>query len=103
METIQFRSTSHHKNEMICLAAILGLDPAPLLDIPDEDHDRGMVELLQMVEPLLLVVLFQPPPLLSQRGFCWAPTSFLNGSRNISSEPLGLSTVKQGSGQVENY
>lgn len=87
-KTLQWRSTSRRKDETICLATILGLDPSPLLEIADEELDLRMIKLLQMAGPFPLNLLYQPPPRLSPRGFRWAPTSFLSSFRNTATNPF---------------
>lgn len=96
-KTIQWRSTTHRIDETLCLATLLGLDPAPLFTIPDTDYDRRMIKLLQMVKRLPLVLLFQPPPRLSQHGFRWAPKSFLNCFRDIPTVPF---RIVSGQGEI---
>lgn len=96
-KTIQWRSTTHRIDETLCLATLLGLDPAPLFTVPDTDYDRRMIKLLQMVKTLPLILFFQPPPRLSQHGFRWAPKSFLNCFRDIPTAPF---RVVGGKGEI---
>jgi hypothetical protein len=82
-----WRSTSHRGDEAICLATLLGLDPLPLLNIPDGNHEQRMIELLRMMPDIPMTILFQPPPQLSIKGFRWAPSSLLASFRNAQALP----------------
>jgi hypothetical protein len=96
-KALQWRSTSHRADETVCLATILGSDPGPILDLPEEDYDGRMIKLLRIAEPLPLKPFFQLPPRLSQLGFRWAPASFLNGFRGIATNPF---LVVNGRGEI---
>ena len=94
---VHWRATSHQADETVCLAGVLGLDPKPLLEIPDEDYSHRIVKLLQLIRSIPLTLLFQPPPRLCEPGFRWAPTSFLNRFRETPSAPY---RVVDGIGEV---
>ncbi len=84
---LQWRSTSHQYDETLCLATLLGIDPAPLLAIPQEDLEQRMVKFLQICGTLPRSILFQMPPRLNSPGFRWAPKSFLACFKGSASHP----------------
>jgi hypothetical protein len=79
---LQWHSTSHQFDETLCLATILGIDPGPLLEIPQEDLDRRMIQFLKTCITFPLPILFQQPPRLAELGFRWASKSLLACFRN---------------------
>jgi hypothetical protein len=87
---LQWRSTSKHADETICLANMLGIDPDPLLRLEMEDWEGRMTKFLQTANIVPVAILFQPPPRLSQRGFRWAPVSFLISFRNMRARPYAV-------------
>ena len=91
LRTLQWRSTSRRGDEMVCMATLLGLDPLPVLDIPEMDYSRRMIKLLQMVPEIPLGAIFQPPPQLHVEGFRWASPSFLASVRNSGTLPTLIS------------
>ena len=86
-KSVLMRSTSHKDDETICLATILGINPAPILEIAKSDLDRRMIQFLCSVKRVPAFILFQEPPRLSEMGFRWAPRSFLTCFRNSKMNP----------------
>ncbi|KAI9699925.1 MAG: hypothetical protein M1820_006987 [Bogoriella megaspora] len=68
------RITSRRNDETICIATTLGLDPCPLLRVAPADR---MIVLLKMFPCVPVNVLFSSGTRMTQKGFRWAPTSFL--------------------------
>lgn len=80
------RNTSNKKDETICLATILGIDPETLLALPAKTNtELYMITFLNMVRVLPTLILFHfYGPKLQQHGFRWAPNSFLGASTSLS-------------------
>ena len=91
LRSLQWRSTSRRGDETVCIATLLGLDPLPVLDIPEMEHSRRMIQLLQIVPEIPLGTIFQPPPQLGVEGFRWASPSFLASVRNTETLPTLIS------------
>jgi hypothetical protein len=84
----QLRSTSRQADETVCLATLLRLDPVSILNLPEDDYEGRMVQLLKMMPKIPLRILFQPPPRLTQHGFRWAPSSLLRCFRGKPANPF---------------
>jgi hypothetical protein len=95
---LQWRCSSHAADEAVCLATVLGLDPGPILEIAATALEQRIIRFLKQARLLPLVILYQPPPRLSQTGFRWAPNSFLNCFRELHTNPF---RIIRGWGEVE--
>lgn len=82
----QWRIASHPTDETICLATLLGLDLAPLLEITPDPSKKS--EILQKLMVTFLYhldrdigipsgTIFLPGPKLDQDGYRWAPKTWL--------------------------
>lgn len=70
----QFRSTSEHQDESMCLAILLGHDPAPIVDAAVDERWCLFLR-TQKVFPKDL--LFSKGPRVGRDGYRWAPSSFI--------------------------
>ena len=81
LEAVRMRKTAWKKDETICLANLLGLDPRPILGLeadPNQDMcDQRMEKFLSMVGAIPQGLLFHKMERLSTPGFRWAPRTFL--------------------------
>ena len=68
------RITSRTGDETICIATFLGIDPQPLLKVPEVDRMQLLLTLLSIIPAS---VLFASGPRLSSEGFRWAPRTLL--------------------------
>lgn len=68
------RITSRTGDETICIATFLGINPQPLLMIPDVDRMKVLFTLLPVIPA---TILFARAPRLSSEGFRWAPSTLL--------------------------
>jgi hypothetical protein len=87
---LQWRATSHEGDEPVCLAATLGIDPGPILDIPAEQPAERMAKLYQLQKTIPYVALVQPPPRLELDGYRWAPATLLNCFRQQATNPFHI-------------
>ena len=71
------RSTSHVRDEPICLAILLDLNLGELLEVPDADR---MKKLWTMCHELPAATLFLPGQKMTDKNFGWAPASVINCS-----------------------
>ena len=71
---LRHRQTSRQSDETICITNMLGKDSAELLSTPPERRMQLFLNSLQNIPPALL---FMGEPRLTERGFCWAPSSLL--------------------------
>ncbi|KAL1615723.1 hypothetical protein SLS54_008853 [Diplodia seriata] len=69
------RNTTKPGDETICFATFLGLDTAQLVQTPVEDR---MPLLLSLLPAVPSEILFASGPRLEQKGYRWAPKSFLS-------------------------
>lgn len=88
---LQWRVTSRPCDEAVCLASIARLD------LPEDDLDARMIELLRLLGTIPLVLIFQAPARLNRKGFRWAPKSFINAFRRV---PTNLFRTIYGSGEI---
>ena len=100
----QWRSTTHPMHETLSLATMLNLDTEFFATPPisqegtDEyrqECDDRMVELLSRFAamspcPIPPGMIFLPGPRLSQKGYGWAPRSWLSSHEIDSPDPLSL-------------
>ena len=94
---LQWRATSHEGDEPVCLAATLGIDPGPILDIPAEQPAERMAKLYQLQKTIPFVALVQPPPRLELDGYWWAPATLLNCFRQQATNPF---LINPGAGEI---
>ncbi|KAF9639164.1 hypothetical protein BFW01_g10061 [Lasiodiplodia theobromae] len=76
---LQWRTTSRAADELICVAALLGLDLGPLVDAPPERRMDVFLELQQFFPP---GIIFASGPRLEAPGRRWAPASFMASQGN---------------------
>lgn len=90
------RTTTKKSDETICLAAVLGIDPVPLLNIPPKKEnqkqlteeekqmrerqacEKRMEKFLELIKGFEQRLIFCSLPRLKSEGFRWAPKSFLD-------------------------
>lgn len=103
----QWRTTTHPIHEALALATMLGLDTDFFASKPEteegsDEHqdecDRRMVELLTRLSamarcPIPPGMIFLPGPRLSQKGFGWAPRTWLSSHEIDSPDPLSLPSL----------
>jgi hypothetical protein len=74
------RSTSWASDEAICIVNILGLDLAPILEMPTEDASCAgsrMREMWKQWPTVPLAIIFNHAPRLPYKGFRWAHSTFV--------------------------
>jgi hypothetical protein len=69
------RTSSKPEDETLCLGGVLGLDITPLLDCRGAERMKTFLSLVDTVPPDLI---FAPGLKMSEAGYRWAPTSFMN-------------------------
>jgi hypothetical protein len=74
---LSFRETSVAVDEPLCLSTLAGLDMEELLKAPDEER---MAAFWSLLPALSVQVIFWSGPKLEQKGYRWAPASFLHQS-----------------------
>ena len=72
---LAYRQTSRSGDETICVSHMLKTDTAELLKVDPEMRMRTFLDTLENIPPGLL---FMGEPRLSEKGYRWAPTSFLH-------------------------
>ena len=77
---LQWRSTSKQEDETICIAHLLGQPVVDLLEAPDEER---MKILINMNSRFPTQILFMPGPRIAEDGYRWAPNSFTDRQRWI--------------------
>ena len=82
------RITSRPGDEAVCVATSLGLDATPVLQCRPEQR---MHQLLELFPAIPLNILFAAGPRLQEKGFRWAPQSFL-GPRGGVGSPIPTET-----------
>ncbi|THC90073.1 hypothetical protein EYZ11_010469 [Aspergillus tanneri] len=76
LETLPWRATSRSADETLCISTIMGIDPGPLLEIPDaEDRMKHFLHSLSRVPQELLFI--PGPKFANIPGLGWASKSFL--------------------------
>jgi Heterokaryon incompatibility protein (HET) len=76
LETLTWRTTSKASDEPLCIATILGMDTAPLLELSDTE-DRMKFFLRSLPRIPQDIIFFSGPKLTDTPGLRWAPKSFL--------------------------
>lgn len=84
---LAFRTTSITGDEAVCLATILNLDISKILSIPRKDTAGRMKAFWQSMTTIPVSSISSPGPKLQERGYRWAPATFLGGQR--AKLPLG--------------
>ncbi|KAI9781137.1 MAG: hypothetical protein M1839_006245 [Geoglossum umbratile] len=72
----QTRSVSKQEDIPICLATLLGFDPAPVLAAIPPSYERRLMAFYSLTSEYHPCVIFAPGPKLNAPGFRWAPASF---------------------------
>ena len=85
IQELSFRSTSLVEDEAICLATLLGLDVDAILRAPREERMKKFWDLQPSYTSNLLAF---SGPKLTQPGYRWAPSSFLNTTTQIADSLL---------------
>ncbi|KAI4184971.1 MAG: hypothetical protein L6R41_004406 [Letrouitia leprolyta] len=103
----QWRTTTHPIHETLALATMLGLDTYFFASSPEtkentDEHrlecDKRMVVLLSRLAamprcPIPPGMIFLPGPKLSQKGYGWAPRTWLSSHAIDSPDPLSLPSL----------
>lgn len=79
---LRYRSLSRVEDETICMAPILGLDRAPLLN--QEEHVQRMQMFFRLWQNIPSYILFMEGERLSQPGSRWMPLSFVRGAHKTT-------------------
>jgi hypothetical protein len=74
-EQLRWRSTSKAQDEPLCLATLLGLNVAEVLETPE---DGRMIKMLSLQNDFPTDVLFWRVPRIREVGYRWSPSSFLS-------------------------
>lgn len=75
-DSLQYRSTSKVADEPVCIATLLNLDMAQIVDTPDEHRVRKLWSM--HVHGIPAAVLFMPATRLTDPGYRWAPDSYMH-------------------------
>ena len=75
LRALAHRTTSRDGDEAICIATFMNIDPAPIL--AESLPKKKMWKLLCCLPVLSKAMLFAHGPRLLERGFRWAPETFL--------------------------
>ena len=70
-----WRSTSKQEDEAICLAIIIGLNTAQILETPDQDNLKTFI---LMQREFRSDFIFRLGPRMEQDGYGWAPITFIS-------------------------
>lgn len=99
---LRSRQTSRFKDEPVCVATILGLDPGPLL--AHEDPIERMASFYDTIGRFDPRIIFHRHPRLLREGYRWAPHSFLHqvpdliATREVGAEELPPTLLIPGGG-----
>lgn len=74
--SLQYRSTSKAADEPICVATLLDMDTAQIIDTPDAQRVRKLWSM--HVHGVPAAVLFMPGTRLADPGYRWAPDSYMH-------------------------
>lgn len=102
LSAMRDRITSRPGDEAVCAATSLGYDPSPLLKLkPDqmteqELLEKRMIEFLRIMPTIPIGILFSTGPRLRQKGFRWAPESFLAPHGGVRSVMPSESRLEDG-------
>lgn len=69
------RTSSKPDDETLCVGGVLGLDITPLLGCREAERMKTFLSMLDTIPPDLI---FAPGPKMTEAGYRWAPTSFMN-------------------------
>ena len=75
LRALAHRTTSRNGDEAICIATFMNIDPAPIL--AESSPKKRMWKLLCCLPVLSKAMLFAYGPRFRERGFRWAPETFL--------------------------
>ena len=78
-KAVQWRSTSHRSDETLAIARILNISTDALLACSPEDRMKVMLANMHEIPPGLI---FSPASRLEDKGFRWAPKSWMVGSES---------------------
>lgn len=95
---LPFRATSRLSDEAVCLAALLGIDTASILDTP---ANQRMEKLWSIMPSIPSGCIFWIGPKLTAKGFRWAPATFLNGKDLIKNRDTGIACLTEKGLQVQ--
>jgi hypothetical protein len=89
LNAVRLRTTTKKKDETVCIATLLGLEPGPILRIrsePDRDIcEQRMEKLIEIIKTIPQGLIFHKMERLTSAGYRWAPRTFLGQKL---SEPL---------------
>ena len=86
---LEYRTTSKLKDEAICLASILGLEPKAISLIANSSGaQERMLVLYTLIEQIPASVLFNRSKKL-ENDFCWAPATLLGNKAHYSFRGIG--------------
>ncbi|BCS23554.1 uncharacterized protein APUU_31779A [Aspergillus puulaauensis] len=90
---LQGRMTSRRDDEAVCLANLMGIDPLPIVQA--STPNQRMKALLLALGRIPGHILFNPYPRIQERGWRWAPQSFLNMGRYLNMENTRTARVDE--------
>ncbi|TPX15251.1 uncharacterized protein E0L32_004528 [Thyridium curvatum] len=79
LDELGYRWTSKLKDETICLAGVLGIDPGPILE--HDSAEERMHAFLKMLPSVPAAIAFTSRKKSQQPGRRWMPLTFLGGSQ----------------------
>jgi hypothetical protein len=81
LEAVRRRTTTKKKDETVCIATLLGLDPTPILRMDVDSYrdvcEQRMEKLIEMIETLPQGLIFNKMERLTTPSYRWAPRTFL--------------------------
>lgn len=95
-KALQWRTTTHLEHETLALATLLDLETDDFADRADDSQiHRRMMKLLDLLaarQPCLIPpgIIFLPGPRISEKGYRWAPQTWLSSCPAEQSDALTL-------------
>jgi len=81
LNAVRLRTTTKKKDETVCIATLLGLDPGPILRIRGEPGrdicEQRMEKLIEIITTIPQGLIFNKMERLTSTGYRWAPRTFL--------------------------
>ncbi|KAL4903028.1 hypothetical protein BDW74DRAFT_55973 [Aspergillus multicolor] len=90
---LQGRMTSRRDDEAVCIANLMGIDALPVVQA-SRPNQRMKILLLALCR-IPGHILFNPYPRIQERGWRWAPESFLDMGRYLKMENTRIARVHE--------
>ena len=80
--SLNSRSTSWAGDEAICIANLMGLDLAPILDHPTKEPSLRMAAMWKQWSTFPSSIIFNRAPRLLEKGYRWAQSTFVRTAKS---------------------